>query len=538
MNLGAVGVIDYDEACYAEVSRVMFLEGELLEPSLNGEPFFEKPPFVYWTQVAGFRLFGVNSFGARFFNALAGVATLLVLYLAARPHLGSRVALFAAVILGSSIEFVVLSRVTLTDVWLALWFTACLGTFFAADERDRDGGNGLPLFLVSCVCSGLAMLTKGAIGFVLPVGAAVIYLVSQRRLGLLFRPTWMIPGVVVLFGIGLSWYLALGFTRPEGFEFMRELFVEHHVGRFTEPMQGHGGPMVYYLPVLLGGLLPWSPFLWHAITCGELRGSADPRHRFLRLFGIFAVLTFVFFSVAATKLPNYIAPVFPAVALLLANFVDRLGDRSPTGRGWSIAVGSSVGILGLLAVIFLAAPWIVSQLPNWLGDKALKKPGLMEPIALGATPYLAAAVLGLGGYAVFRVRTSSVRTLFRTLCPVMIAFVVLIAYALLPAYDRHLARPLRDAAALADRTLADRTLKGDEPIVLVGIRHAPSVSFYTGRTTVRVGRGDHETHEQIVQGGARRVGIVVEQYLERLQAHGRVDVIGRFNGYAVFVVGF
>ena len=105
-NLGATTVMDYDEGVYAEVSRAMHLRGELVVPELNGTGFFEKPPMLYWLQMGGFELFGRTPLGARFFNALTGLATLMIFYFGARSPLGNRTAFNATLILGSSIIFV------------------------------------------------------------------------------------------------------------------------------------------------------------------------------------------------------------------------------------------------------------------------------------------------------------------------------------------------------------------------------------------------------------------------------------------------
>ena len=142
LRLGAAGVLDYDEAAYAEVSRTMLESGDWVTPQKNGEDFFEKPAFIYWTQVVGFKIVGLNAWGARLFNALAALALVFSLYRFARKPLGEDTALLSALILGSSLEPMVLARVTLTDTWLSLWFVLCLGYFHRAQEAFHTDGGG------------------------------------------------------------------------------------------------------------------------------------------------------------------------------------------------------------------------------------------------------------------------------------------------------------------------------------------------------------------------------------------------------------
>ncbi|MGH2901317.1 MAG: ArnT family glycosyltransferase, partial [Solirubrobacteraceae bacterium] len=125
-GLGSIGLVDYDEAAYAEVARAMWTSGDWLVPHLCGAVFFEKPPLLYWVQALGFAVFGVGETGARIGTALAAGAMPLVLYGFARRPLGARAALFAAVALATSFEFVALARIAFTDMLLMLWLTICV----------------------------------------------------------------------------------------------------------------------------------------------------------------------------------------------------------------------------------------------------------------------------------------------------------------------------------------------------------------------------------------------------------------------------
>jgi 4-amino-4-deoxy-L-arabinose transferase-like glycosyltransferase len=532
LGLDAPGLFDYDEACYAEVARVMYARGEWLAPTLNGEPFFEKPPLLYWTQILGYRLFGVGPFGARFFNALAGLGLVLAVHAFSRRPLGDRAAFLAAVVLGTSLEFFALARTAFTDTFLALWLTLCLGCFHRAAEAWRASpSSGTGWFLGACAFSGLAMLTKGAVGAVLPGVAILVYLLGQRRVGALFRPVRLAAGLVILAGVGLSWYLLLGLTQPGGFGFMKELFWEHHVGRFTAPMQGHSGPFFFYVAVLVGGFLPWSVFLLPALTREGIARAEGEARRYLLLMSFFAGITFVFFSIAATKLPNYIAPVLPAAALLVGHAFERRLERpEPAGRLWRASVWITAGLLGLLALVFLAAPFVLAALPDWLGDKADKRPGLAEPWALGAAPYLAAAaLLGAAIGSVMGLVRRRFALVAASLAAGMVCFFLVVVLFLVPRYDAQFAAPLH---GLARRAAA--TAEPGQAVVLLGIRHAPSVIFYGGRRTRYVSRKRPDEIAGLFAGPRPEVGITVAAHVHCLKGPGRVEILERRKGYVLF----
>ena len=168
---------------------------------------------------------------------------------------------FAALALATSLEFVALSRIAFTDMLLLLWLTVCIGALHRAFEAPGTSAAAVRhgWFALACVAAALAILTKGAIGVLFPGAVALAHLLLWGRLREMLRPGWIALALPLVLGVGFSWYLLLGFTQPGGFAFMRDLFLEHHVGRFSAPMQGHAGSPLYYLPVLAVGLLPVEP---------------------------------------------------------------------------------------------------------------------------------------------------------------------------------------------------------------------------------------------------------------------------------------
>ncbi len=524
-------VIDYDEGVYAEVSRAMFERLEPIIPELNGEGFFEKPPMLYWAQMLGYELFGVTPLGARFFNAAAALATLLVFYFGAAPPLGRRIAFQATLLLGSSIIFLYLARVAMTDMLLTLFLVSCLVVSWYGVERFLARGSGAPLFWCGCLAAGLAMLSKGVIGVLFPVVTALIYLISIGKPTLLFKRNWFIPGTLILVITGFSWYLLLGLFHPDGFNFMKELFVEHHLGRFSSTMEGHGGPFFYYLIVLFFGFMPWFGYLLLGLVRVPLATKGDPTIRYLRLFTIFSLLVLLFFSAAATKLPNYILPALPGFALVITYlFEQQTQDDQPAGPGRILAAWIGAVPVGLLGILCLGLPLLYPYLAELLGEDAYKVPALFEPVYLGFIPYLAALLFIGSALLILRARKFGSARQFETL--LLCAFIngCILFFLIIPLYNRLLDEPL---AQLAEEAASLTPVGGR--IVMYEIDDRPSVNFVSGRLTI-----DHDERDWPELAGLFaqqdiEVGLTTAFYYERLQNLGLSPVeLSRDGGFVLF----
>lgn len=533
-GLGTVGLIDYDEAVYAEVARSMYEDGNWLEPHLAGEPFFEKPPLLYWSEIIGYHAFSVSALGARVPNALAALLTVLALYGFGRRPLGERRAFLAALVLGLALQWTVQARVAITDVWLTLFFVLTLGCMHRAFESDREtSGRGLAWFLLAALCSALAMLTKGAIGGMLPAGAAFFHLWTEGRRRRLFDPRWLLPALLILVGVGFSWYLALGFTHPQGFQFMQELFVEHHWGRFSDPMQGHSGSPLYYLPVILGGLLPFSPFLIPAFARHRYRARATEGDRFVSLFLWFGGLTFLLFTVAATKLPNYITPAYPALALLIGGVFHARQEEceSPLPRSWRVAYAVWFLVILIATVFFLALPLVVERLPEWLAKSTDKEPGLLVPFDVGFGPWLAGATLlaTMVFVGVALRRGAQALHVFAGIAVGAFLLAACLTQLVFPRYDEHFQAPLREMARVAHRNV-----RSDEPLVLVGLRNRPSITFYGDVSMVRVGKRAQDALATLFAPGSTRIGLTSRPIYDGLIESHALQIIEERQGWIVF----
>ena len=527
-------VIDYDEGVYAEVSRAMFERQELVIPELNGEGFFEKPPLLYWAQMLGYKWFGVTPLGARFINGVAALATLLVFYFGSVAPLGRRTAFQATLLLGSSIIFLYLARVAMTDMLLTFFLVSCLIVSWHGVERFLAHGSGAPLFWLGCLAAGLAMLSKGAIGALFPVVTALIYLISIGKPTLLLKRNWFFPGTLILVLTGFSWYLLLGLFHPDGFAFMKELFLKHHLGRFSSAMEGHGGPFFYYLVVLFIGFMPWFGYLLLGLLRLPLTTKGDPALRYLRLFTIFSLLVLVFFSAAATKLPNYILPALPGFALLVTRlFDDHLDlERAGTspGPGWRLAAWLGALPAGLLGIICLTLPLLFPYLAELLGEDAYKAPVLFEPVDLGFVPYLAGLLFMVTAFIVVRAGRYVPARQFETLLLCSFINGAALFFLIIPLYDRLMDVPL---TRLAREASTHTPAQGR--IVMYEIDDRPSVNFVSGRPTIAHDERDWEKLADIFARPEIEVGLTTVFYFERLQNLGLDPLeLARDGGFVLF----
>jgi 4-amino-4-deoxy-L-arabinose transferase-like glycosyltransferase len=412
---------------------------------------------------------------------------------------------------------------------LTLFLMLCLCFSWWGVERSMQEKNGVPLFLAGCFFAGLAMLTKGAIGAVFPLITACIYLLSIGRLSLLFKRSWILPGAAILTVVGFSWYLLLGFVHPDGFSFMKDLFIKHHIERFSTPLEGHSGPIYFYLIVLLVGFMPWSVFVPLAAFHGQYRNSSSERIRFIRLFLLFSLITFIFFSVAATKLPNYICPALPGIAIFTATLFD---EKEKTGKwAWSTATYMAAILVLGLGLVLLLSPLIIAHLPQMLGKSALKAPILAQPVALGYAPYISGVIMIAAGILLASAnRAQKKETLFYTLSATSLLVTGTLFLIVLPLYARLMDQPLTRLAAHA----AAKTPENGR-IVLLQVSGRPSVNFTAHRRTIGCGVDDINALRQIFQDQNTRVGITTEYYLNKIRQSGvAVEQLLSDHGYTLF----
>ena len=336
-----------DESRYAEIPREMLQRGEWVVPYLQGEPYLDKPPLLYWLIEASYAVFGVEVWAARLVPALALHACILLVYLIGRRILGERAALWGALGLGLAPGFLSMGRLLLMDSLLTLWTTLALLSAFEAVRGERLRWRWWLLASLAC---GLGALTKGPVALVLLLPPLWL----QRRLtgsGCCVGRSGAVVFTLVVVAVTLPWYVAMSLRVPA---FARDFFWEHNVRRFLAPF-AHEHGIWFYVPVLLGGLLPGTLLL---VPFVRFLLSSDPeRARWRTVELSFPLLAggwcVFFFTLSQCKLPTYIMPAFPPLALALGYFL--VHSRWQASR-WPCfaAAGAFVVMAG---VHHIACPW-------------------------------------------------------------------------------------------------------------------------------------------------------------------------------------
>lgn len=340
LGLGTLGLLGPDEPRYAEVAREMFVSGDYISTRLCGCLWFEKPALLYWLSAAGYHLFGVTEFAARVATATAAIGTALIVYVALKGFGQAREGLCSAIMLATSGIFIAYARVATPDMVLTTAITASLLSAYYSLQKT-----GLRKTAFTALAFGfmaLAVLAKGLVGVVLVIAIFGVYLFLAGDLRRL-RIRDLAIGVLVFLIVAGSWYGPV--MQRHGWQFVEEFFIRHHFQRYTSNEFGHPQPIYFFPIVAMAGIAPWTFFLIPAAT--RLRSFSQIKGSILALAWIWAIVPVLFFSFSESKLPGYILPAFPALAIIVGGELERFlrGESSKAllAAAWLTAI-SLVGI--------------------------------------------------------------------------------------------------------------------------------------------------------------------------------------------------
>jgi 4-amino-4-deoxy-L-arabinose transferase-like glycosyltransferase len=461
LNLGAPSLWDLDEGRNATASLAMLESQDYVVPRFNGQLRVDKPALLYWAQVAAYRLFGVNEFAARLPSALAALLTLLLTYELGRRLFSTTTGLLGGLVLASATMFCVSAHFANPDSLLVAATVLTLGFFWVGFARK-----GRIWFAPVGAAAGLAVLAKGPVGLALPGLIILVFLTWERRLRLLLdcRVVW---GILTFAAVALPWYVLVG-VETRG-EFLREFLWKHNLDRALDPMENHFGPPYYYLIAVALGFVPWcaffGPALYYAVGRGA-RADAERAEAYRFLWSWFAVY-FVFFSLAATKLPGYILPLYPPTALLTARFLDRWrrGDVAPPR--WALYC-----TLAVLALVGFGTAFGLLAVSGRIPLQPLRGrtvPELELFALLGVIPVLGAAV------AVWFLRRERRGEFVTTIAATAVVFLGgLAAWGGMMLNPHKAPRPLVELAAALNRS-------EDIRIAAFQMEYLPSLNFYCQR---------------------------------------------------------
>lgn len=352
IGLGRLPLLEPDEGRNAEVAREMLVTHDFVTPHFDALPYLDKPAFQFWLIAGAFRAFGISEWAARFPSALLALACVLLAWVMSRsmeepgPGAGFR----AGIILAVSPLFFVFARTVIFDMTLTLFVVLALYCFWLNDGREpRSRG----LDVLAFVFMGVATLTKGPVGFLIPLITLVVYCVLSGRTRRLRKVHWS-AGWIVFLAVVLPWFIAVSVHNPD---FPRYALWKESLLRFTTGARMHRAQSVfYYVPVYLGGFFPWSFFLlgvaW--VRRKSWRRLRAPECRAPLFLLVWAGVVFVFFSISHSKLPAYFLPAIVPLSVLAGILWREAGRPSASSAhklpGW-MSAGYGITILAGLAMV-------------------------------------------------------------------------------------------------------------------------------------------------------------------------------------------
>ena len=447
--LGAAPLFDVDEGAFSQATLEMFQRGDFVSTYLNGQPRYDKPILVYWLQAGAVAVLGPSELAFRLPSALCASLWALFTYLFTRRHFGEEKAFLATVLLATSLGVYIIGRAATADALLNCLLAAAM---FAAWLHLSTGRRGW--LYAAHAAIGLGLLAKGPIAVLVPFAVTLVFCLLRRDLRTWARAVFDPRALALLLAIAAPWYAVILFK--EGWGFVEGFILRHNLGRFGGPMQGHGGSLVYYVPVLLVLTLPFTALL--APVARRLREIwRDDLQAYLLLWFAFV---FVFFSFSGTKLPHYLLYGMTGLAILMALHAAELKSAF-----WAL-----MPALAFFAVLLLLPSIIgfaVARIPDPYYQEALSQ----STREFGAAYHvsIAAALLALA-YAMLERRIGLAHKLAATGLLAVLALSTLIV----PLAGAIQQEPIKEAAALCKARNID-------PVMWR--LNAPSFSVYRGAPT-------------------------------------------------------
>lgn len=358
-DIGGRNISSPDEGRYIEIPREMAVSGDYILPRLNGVLYFEKPPLFYWLEASAVKTLGTSEWAMRLWPALLGIFGALMTYGVARRFYGRAAGVVAGCVLATSLMYYALARFVIIDMLESVTMSAALFAFLLS-AQEEDERKAIWWARGGHVAAALAVLAKGLIGVMLPGLIGLVWIAMIGRWSFVRRA--LAPSGIVLFLlIAVPWHVVAAMRNHD---FLWFYFVHEHLMRFTTTVHRRDGPLYYFVAVLFVGFLPWTGYIWHAIR-DALPTWSSRRSRPVEMFLLLWVgIIFVFFSISDSKLPPYILPIFPPLAVLVGRVLGprlSLADDLPLGR-WLFAA-----VFGALAV---AVP-VVYSLPSMRADDSI-----------------------------------------------------------------------------------------------------------------------------------------------------------------------
>ena len=374
-QLGKLSLTDPDETFYAQTAKEMLVKNEWVTPYLYGKPQFEKPILFYWLVEASFKAFGVNEAAARLPSALFGTAGIVAIFFLGSLLFNRMTGFLSALILATNVEYIILSRACITDMVLFVFLLLGALFFFYGYRKEKSY-----FYLLSAAAIAMATLTKGPVYLALFAVTVLAFLFFAKDLKALKRIPLLTAAFVVIL-ITLPWYLAI--YKLHGTAFIDGFFGFHNVNRFLVSEHKIGSQIYYNIPIIFGGMFPWSAFLPVGLWYMFKKARNNSKEAMFLL--VWFVAIFGFFTASSTKLPTYIFPCFFSIAVIVGSLLDAF-LRSDTAS--AITKGTRISYYILIVIMLL----------GWIGGAIYAKldfPSILGGVVASSLFLVFGAVLSL-----------------------------------------------------------------------------------------------------------------------------------------------
>ena len=462
-GLGRGAITDSDEGFYAESSREMVASGDWVTPHYNYEPRFQKPILYYWLTSATYLVTGAGEFGARFWAAMAGVGLVLVTAAAGRRWYDETTGLLAGAIVATNFGYFSIGRMALPDLPLTFCITLAIWAALVSTlEQERSPRK---FVVLAALGLGLGFLMKGPVGLIIPaIVIAPVLMLERRSIGL--NPADIVLGFLIMIAVAMPWYLLM--WSRHGNDYLQSFFVGDNLERFATSRFNDPRPWWFYLPVVAGGLLPWTPLalVWLGPITQLLRGRRAVGTIDLRLL-MWALLPLIFYSISVGKQPRYVLPVLPPLALLLASSIV---ERTQEWRGLDGARSMPRRALPVVAGSLMSGAFFVA-----LGILLYRAQPLLINVQSIYTTIAASAIAVMGAMVIVVAMSGSWRS-----APVVIA---LAAAVTLPAVQYGALSSGGDDTVRQMAKLVQQNRQADGEVGTIGV-FVRNLVFYSGIKTV------------------------------------------------------
>ena len=528
LNLGKLGLIDRDEGSNAETAREMVDRGDWTTPTLNGEPRFETPAVAFWLMSAAYRLFGISESAARIPSAICMSALILLQYWFLSSGRGAFIGLVGSLMLLLNIHMVAIGRVALTDSAFIFFTTAALYGFWIGLHGEEKWRRAFWLFYTGLA---ITILIKGPMGAVAPLLGSIPYLIVTHRWKQFWRTGFPIAGLLLFAVIALPWYGAMFWIHgPASVE-------TDTVGRFFNIIDGHGGTILLYLPMLFFGFFPWSGLL-PASLFGIWKAWREARHstpkdndrkagpQELELFAALWLLAILVFSLlSATRLPYDIGPLYPAAAILAASYWSRC-VREPGTPGLRAALWTLMLLGFALGLILIASPLLYSTYIEQIA-KEFPAARTVDPGA-GTTAAGFVLIIGVGIVGYFGLAEHRRAGTFWAAAATIVVVILIALLITLPHFSKYFIDPPHELAYVAGVNLQPH-----DRFIIYGTPK-PSLLFYAKRQAVMIRPGEEDKMKPHIAGPARTMILLPSRLKSQLPAEAAAfsPILERY-GYAL-----